>query len=138
METSLVLVESFGACKAEGEEKEKAIESAQETLAFLEKEVEGKEVFGGERIGYLDLATGWILLWLNAMEEVGETKLLEAEKFPFLYLYKWSQNFMDDPLIREAIPPQESVVEYFKFIFGYLRSLDLNQQEMKNMGLFWQ
>ncbi|PON82293.1 S-crystallin [Trema orientale] len=117
-----VLVESFGACKAEGEEKEKAIESAQETLAFLEKEAEGKEFFGGERIGYLDLATAWIPLWLNAMEEVGETKLLEAEKFPFLY--KFSQNFMDDPLIREAIPARESVVEYCKFSFSYLRFLE--------------
>lgn len=117
---------SFGACKAEGEEKEKAIESAQESLALLEKELEGKKFFGGERIGYLDLVTGWIPLWLGVMEEVGEMKLLQADKFPFLH--KWCLDFMDVPLIRESIPARGSLVNYFHASISYLRSLEANKE----------
>lgn len=119
-------MESFGACKAQGEEKRKAIETAQESLAFLEKEIEGKMFFGGEKIGYLDLVIGWIPLWLGVMEEVGEMKLFQADKFPFLH--KWSMNFMDIPLIRELIPSRESLLNYFHASISYLRSLETNKE----------
>jgi len=65
------------ACLAEGEEKMKAIESAQESLAFLEKQIEGKKYFGGEEIGFLDLAAGWIPHWLNVIEEAGEVSIAQ-------------------------------------------------------------
>ncbi|KAH8487363.1 hypothetical protein H0E87_026067 [Populus deltoides] len=42
------LVETFTAACKEGEEKEKAIESAQESLAFLEKLIQGKKFFSGD------------------------------------------------------------------------------------------
>ncbi|KAH7839894.1 hypothetical protein Vadar_010075 [Vaccinium darrowii] len=102
---------AWNACKAEGEAKEKAIESAKESLSFLEKQIEGKQFFGGEKIGFLDLAVGWIPLWLGAMEQVGEMKLLDAEKFPSLH--EWSQNFNQIPVIKEALPPREKLVAYF-------------------------
>ncbi|KAH7528633.1 hypothetical protein FEM48_Zijuj05G0092800 [Ziziphus jujuba var. spinosa] len=52
-------------------EKESAIKAAVESLANVEKQIEGKKFFGGEEIGYLDSAH-----WLNVMEEVGGMKLL--------------------------------------------------------------
>ena len=121
-----VLLGSFVACKAQGEEKQKAVESAQESLAFLEKEIEGKKYFGGESIGYLDLSIGWIPLWISVMEKVGEMKLLETEKFPFLH--KWSQNFMETPLIRECLPSREALLVHFHATVSYLRSLEANKQ----------
>nr|QMS43722.1 glutathione S-transferase [Betula platyphylla] len=114
------------ACLAEGEEKIKAIESAQESLAFLEKQIEGKKYFGGEEIGFLDLAAGWIPLWLNVMEEVGGMKLLDAERFPFLH--EWARNFMEIPLIRESIPPRDKLLDYFHASISYMRSLATNIQ----------
>jgi glutathione S-transferase len=113
------------ACLAEGEEKIKAIESAQESLAFLEKQIEGKMYFGGEEIGFLDLAAGWIPHWLNALEEAGGMKLLDAEKFPSLH--EWAQNFIQIPLIRECIPPRDKLLEYFNASISYMRSLATNQ-----------
>jgi glutathione S-transferase len=113
------------ACLAEGEEKMKAIESAQESLAFLEKQIEGKKYFGGEEIGFLDLAAGWIPHWLNVMEEAGGMKLLDAEKFPSLH--EWAQNFIQIPLIRECIPPRDKLLEYFNASISYMRSLATNQ-----------
>ncbi|KAA8542759.1 hypothetical protein F0562_023911 [Nyssa sinensis] len=116
---------AWGACRAEGEEKEKAIESAHESLAYLEKQIEGKKFFGGEQIGFLDLVVGWMPLWLGVMEEAGGMKLLEAEKFPFLH--EWAQNFIEIPLIKECMPPREKLANYFQASLSYLRSLATNK-----------
>ncbi|XP_062117977.1 probable glutathione S-transferase [Humulus lupulus] len=120
-----VLMGSFEACKAQGEGKEKLIETAQEYLGFLEKEIEGKKFFGGERIGYLDLAVGWIPLCLDVMEEIEEMKLIEAGKFP--YLHQWSKTLMDNPIMAESAPSRKSLVEYFNAGITYLRSLEASK-----------
>ena len=99
------------AFKAQGEEKVKSIKSLQEYLTFLEKQIEGKKFFGGEKIGYLDLVVGWVSHWLKSMEEVGEMKLIEAEKFPFLH--KWCDNFVEFPLIKECLPPKDDILKRF-------------------------
>lgn len=106
-----VVVGVLEAIKAKGEEKEKAVESALESLAFLEKQIEGKKFFSGEEIGYLDLVAGWISLWLGIMEEVGGMKLLEKERFPSLC--EWSHNFIHIPLIKECVPARENLLNYF-------------------------
>lgn len=109
------------ACSAEGEEKDKAIEAALESLEHLEKQIEGKKFFAGEQIGYLDLVVGWIPHWLNAMEEVGGMTLLGVERFPGLL--EWGQNFIHTPLIKECIPPREKLVEHLSGSIRYFRSL---------------
>ncbi|RWR75770.1 Glutathione transferase GST 23 [Cinnamomum micranthum f. kanehirae] len=106
---------------AEEEAKEKAVESALETLQVLEEELKGKKFFGGEAIGYLDLVVGWIPRWLQALEEVGEMKLLDAERFPCLHA--WAENWVDLPVIKESLPPLEAVVEYFHASKKYRLSL---------------
>ncbi|KAJ6411323.1 hypothetical protein OIU84_007978 [Salix udensis] len=112
---------SFMAAWKDGEEKEKAIESAQESFAFLEKLIEGKKYFSGEdEIGYLDLALGWIPLCLDIVEEVGGMKLVDAEKFPSLL--EWARNFAEIPLIKERFPPRDALANYFHKIVGLKRS----------------
>ena len=110
---------------AQGEEKDKAIESALESLALLEKQIEGKRYFGGENIGFLDLVAGWISHWLNVLEEIGGMKLLNAERFPSLH--EWSQNFIQTSPVTDCIPPRETVVDYFSFGINYMRSLAANK-----------
>lgn len=112
------------AMQDEGEAKTKAIESIQELYAFIEKQIEGKKFFGGEQIGYLDLVMGWKTLWLSAMEEVGNVKLLDPEKFPSLH--QWAENFKQIPIINECMPQQETLVNYFQVGLNYLRSLAAN------------
>ncbi|KAL2326058.1 hypothetical protein Fmac_025116 [Flemingia macrophylla] len=111
----------WGATVAQGEEKAKARDGALESLAFLEKEIEGKKYFGGEKIGYLDIVAGWMSHWLSVLEEVGEMELLTAERFPSLH--EWSHNFIQTSPVKDCIPPRESVVQYFSFGVNYVRSL---------------
>ncbi|WVY98006.1 hypothetical protein V8G54_030157 [Vigna mungo] len=115
----------WGAAVAEGEEKEKAVEGALESLKFLEKEIEGKKYFGGEKIGYLDIAAGWLSHWLSVLEELGEMELLNAERFPSLH--QWTQNFIQTSPIKDCIPSRQSVIEYFSFGINYTRSLASNK-----------
>lgn len=117
---------AFGACWTEGEEKEKAIISAKESFAFLEKQIQGKKYFGGEQMGYLDLAMGWIPHWLNVMEEVGGMILIDAENFPSLH--EWTRNFIEIPLIKECLPPRDKLINHFTGSINYMRSMAANKQ----------
>ncbi|KAK9161023.1 hypothetical protein Syun_007364 [Stephania yunnanensis] len=49
-----------------GEDKEKLIEEAKEMLRTLESELKGKRFFGGEGIGFLDIAANFIAFWVGA------------------------------------------------------------------------
>lgn len=118
------MIGAFEACIAEGEEKEKAIQSARESFAFLEELIGGNKYFGGKGIGYLDLALRWIPHWLNVLEEVGD-QLVDAENFPLLH--EWSQRFISVPLMKDCLPPREKRVDYFTASLSYVRSLKANQ-----------
>ncbi|KAK2969249.1 hypothetical protein RJ640_003483 [Escallonia rubra] len=104
-----------------GEDKEKAIATAVESLAFIEELIKGKKFFGGESIGYMDLALGWIPLWTSVMEEVGDMKILDEETFPFLH--EWAQSFIQVPLVKSSMPPREEFFNYVRSTAKYLRSL---------------
>lgn len=102
------------------------MEVALESFAFLEKEIKGKKFFGGEKMGFLDLTVGWIPHWLNVMEEVGDMKLLDAERFPSLH--EWAENFIQIPAIKECIPPRDDLVNYMNGILTYLRLFSAKKQ----------
>ncbi|KAI4375483.1 hypothetical protein MLD38_013347 [Melastoma candidum] len=78
------LMAPWAACRAEGEEKVKAMEVVAESFDLLEKQLQGKEWFGGEEIGYLDVVLGGIPYCVGVVEEIGEVKILEEKRFPLL------------------------------------------------------
>ena len=47
-----------------GEKKENSRKLAIEAVEKIEEVIKGKKFFGGESIGYLDIALGWIAHWL--------------------------------------------------------------------------
>ncbi|KAI3421581.1 uncharacterized protein J3R85_012086 [Psidium guajava] len=115
------LVGTWGACCAEDAlEKEKAVEAALESFTYLEKQIEGKKFFAGDKIGYLDLVVGWIPHSLGAVEEAGGMKILDAERFPSLH--EWAQNFVEIPLIKECLPPRDKLVNHFTARLSLVRS----------------
>ncbi|CAJ1949260.1 unnamed protein product [Sphenostylis stenocarpa] len=96
---------------ANKEEREKGSEESLEALQFLENELKHK-FFGGESIGIVDIAAGFIAFWLPAIEEAVGLKLLSSEKFP--KLSKWSEEYTNHPVVKENLPQRERVVGFFK------------------------
>ncbi|XVF06750.1 hypothetical protein REPUB_Repub06bG0077400 [Reevesia pubescens] len=85
-----------------GEDQAKATESAVEALTKLEEEIRGKRFFGGEEIGFLDIAAGWMAHWLPVVEEIGGFKVMDSTKFPSINL--WIKEFVQVPTIKQNLP----------------------------------
>ncbi|KAF2320246.1 hypothetical protein GH714_026363 [Hevea brasiliensis] len=66
----------FGVLLTEGKEQQEATLIALQNLKYLEEELRGKKFFGGEKIGLVDLALGWLAYYLEIYEEVSGAKLL--------------------------------------------------------------
>lgn len=59
------------------------------------------------------------------MEEAGAMKVLDNDRFP--WLYEWAQKFNEIPLIKECLPPRNTLLEYFNASISYMRSLATNK-----------
>ncbi|RDX92927.1 putative glutathione S-transferase [Mucuna pruriens] len=86
-------------------EREKNVQETSEALPFLENEIKDKKFFGGEEIGLIDIAGVYIAFWVPMIQEIAGLELLTSAKFP--KLYKWSQELVNHPVIKESLPPRE-------------------------------
>ncbi|KAL8102285.1 hypothetical protein AgCh_026966 [Apium graveolens] len=100
------------------EEREKAIKEAAEHLETLENELKGKNFFGGDEIGLVDIAGNFIALWLDVMLELVGIKLLTKEKFP--RLCQWVDDYLDCSIIKETLPAKEALLDRFRAISRWL------------------
>ncbi|XP_052192257.1 glutathione transferase GST 23-like [Diospyros lotus] len=96
----------------QGKEQEAALAQHMENMKRVEEELKGKKFFGGEAIGFADIAYGWMANLLSVMEEVTGLKLTDAEAFPAIST--WLQSFSDVPLIKENWPPREKLVSKYQ------------------------
>ncbi|KAL5053745.1 hypothetical protein RYX36_034427 [Vicia faba] len=94
-----------------GEGKDKAVKLAREAIEKIEEEIKGKKFFGGDNIGYLDLALGWISYWLPVFEEVGCMQIID----PLICstITAWMPNFLSHPVIKENLTPRDNMLVYF-------------------------
>jgi glutathione S-transferase len=110
------LLHSFiGIVKAPTEE-EKA-EKIANTLAALEllegafeKISGGKDYFGGDSIGFVDVTLGSQLAWIKAVERISGAKLLDETKVPLLV--QWVNRFLELAFVKSVLPTVEKVEEY--------------------------
>ncbi|XP_050385460.1 probable glutathione S-transferase [Argentina anserina] len=93
---------------SEGKEQEEATVKAKESFKYLEEELKGKKFFGGELIGFADIALGWLAHHLNVIEVIVNQKLLPEDEFPLLS--QWQKTFADAHIIKENWPPQDKLV----------------------------
>lgn len=93
-------------------EQEDAKVQAWEHLKYLEEQLKGNKYFGGEAIGFLDVAVGWMANLLSVLEEISGHALIEELKFPLLW--KWMQDFSDTPVIKESWPSRDKLVIKFQ------------------------
>lgn len=94
-----------------GENRAKGIESVAEALQVLEGEIQGKKFFGGETIGFLDIAVGWIAYWFQFVEEVGDFNVMNSTKYPSFD--SWTKQFLQASIVEENLPPPEAVRRVF-------------------------
>ncbi|KAK7382485.1 hypothetical protein VNO80_01338 [Phaseolus coccineus] len=107
-----ILPAIWNACWSDEKGREKAEEEALEALEILQEALKGKRFFGGESIGLVDIAANFIGYWVAILQEIAGLKLLTLEKFP--KLYKWSQDFLNHPVIKEGLPPRDELFAFFK------------------------
>ncbi|KAL5538369.1 hypothetical protein UlMin_045388 [Ulmus minor] len=92
----------------QGKEQEEAHEAALESFKLLEEELKGKKLFGGEEIGMVDIALGWLANLVSVLEEVLVLKFIDEHKFPLLSA--WMRLFADIPVIKQSWPPRDKLV----------------------------
>ncbi|CAL5192202.1 unnamed protein product [Lathyrus oleraceus] len=92
-------------------EREKGVEEIEEALHLFENELKGK-FFGGDEIGIVDITAVLIAYWLPIIQEAFGAKLFTSDKFP--KLYNWSQDFNNHPIVKETLPPRETLMAYYK------------------------
>ncbi|CAL9234827.1 unnamed protein product [Arabidopsis halleri] len=101
--------------------REVAIEETREMLTFLEKEVTGKDFFGGKTIGFLDMIAGSMIPFCLARlwEGIG-IDMIPGEKFP--ELNRWIKNLEEVEAVRGCIPPRDKQIERMTKIAETIKS----------------
>ncbi|QCE04558.1 glutathione S-transferase [Vigna unguiculata] len=93
-------------------EREKNVAETYEGLQFLENEIKEKKFFGGEELGLVDITAVYVAYWIPLVQEITGLELLTTEKFP--NLYRWTQEFVNHPIVKESLPPRDPVFAFFK------------------------
>ena len=78
-------------------------------LKILEKGLKDKKYFGGETIGFVDIAASLIAHWLPAFEQVVGTETFTQDKFP--KLYQWRLDFESHGVLKEILPPTDKLID---------------------------
>ncbi|VAH12234.1 unnamed protein product [Triticum turgidum subsp. durum] len=98
------------------EEKTEGIKqmlAAAHTLEGALKECsKGKPFFGGDSIGYMDIALGGLLAFLQGTEELCGTKLFDIANTPLLLA--WVERFAELAAAKVALPDVIKLVEFAK------------------------
>ncbi|KAI3879172.1 hypothetical protein MKW98_028739 [Papaver atlanticum] len=95
----------------EGEELEKSVKETQAILKTLEMGLKGK-FFGGENIGFADIAVGWIPFWTRMAEKIIGVKLVDTENVPLLNA--WFEDVLDVEILKDILPPRDKMLAKMK------------------------
>ncbi|CAH2060143.1 unnamed protein product [Thlaspi arvense] len=90
--------------------REVAMEETRELIMFLEKEVTGKDFFGGEMVGFLDIVAGSMTFCLVPGWEGMGIDMIPEEKFP--ELNRWIKNLKTVEAVRGCIRPTDKQIEH--------------------------
>ncbi|CAI0557325.1 unnamed protein product [Linum tenue] len=85
--------------------QEDGIELFSQQLKMLEAELRGKDYFGGDSIGFVDIAAFFIMHVYGVVQEVKEAELMTREKFPVLF--EWLAKLQANDLVMECLQPRE-------------------------------
>lgn len=102
------------------EERAEKLAAAQDVVELMEgafaecsgdgEEEEDKDFFGGDSVGYVDLALGSNLFWFQPLHEMFGVTVIDAGKAP--RLAAWAERFLETEVAKVVAPAPGSVVEY--------------------------
>ncbi|CAO2195877.1 unnamed protein product [Urochloa humidicola] len=99
----------------DGESRQGFLTEARQNLSLLEaqlKDDKGKRFFGGDSIGYLDIAGSSIAHWLGVVEEVGGVApLITDEEYPALC--QWAERYVADDTVKQCLPQRSELVAMY-------------------------
>ncbi|CAL1357284.1 unnamed protein product [Linum trigynum] len=110
---------------ASEEEKNRAADQLKEVIARMEgaygEVSRGKDFFGGDKIGFVDIAFGSMLGWVRAVQVMlGGVKLLDEEKTPGLV--KWADKFSADLAVKDVLPETGKLIKFSKLLIAAIRA----------------
>ncbi|XP_066326314.1 probable glutathione S-transferase GSTU6 [Miscanthus floridulus] len=73
--------------------------------------------FGGDSVGYLDLALGCSLPWFGALRAMFGVEVIDAARAPLLAA--WAERFAETAVAMEVLPEPDQAVAYAKKIQAY-------------------
>ena len=97
-------------------EREKTVEEAIELLKILENELKDKKFFGGDTVGFVDIACSFIGHWIPITQQFCGVEILKEERFP--KLCQWSDEFVNHSVVKEVLPPRDRLSAFYKARFG--------------------
>ncbi|XP_058193337.1 glutathione S-transferase U18-like [Rhododendron vialii] len=109
--TIMVLRNAVGE-EAQAPALEKVIEGLMPLEDAFAKCSKGKDFFGGDTIGYLDIAFGSFLGWISGIEVIANVKMLDETKTPGLF--EWAKMFRSNAAVKDIIPKTEVFVKVIK------------------------
>nr|AST09961.1 glutathione S-transferase U5 [Raphanus sativus] len=107
--------------RADEKGREALAEQTRELIMNLEKELVGKDFFGGKSVGFLDLVAGSMIPFCleRGWEGMG-LKVITEEKFP--EYSRWVKNLEKVEAVKDCIPPREKHVEHMNYMGERIRS----------------
>jgi len=100
----------------QGEQLHKAAEDSVANFLLIEEALRtnscfsGKAYFGGDEIGFLDIALGGMLAFFKALQKGTDSVLLDPEKMPLLCA--WMDRFCEADRVKEVMPDPATMLEF--------------------------
>ncbi|KAK9742898.1 hypothetical protein RND81_03G204200 [Saponaria officinalis] len=99
-----------------GEDGEKAEEEFKEALKVFEKEIVGKELFNGSKIGYLEIVGLLVCYWIPILQEAVGKQVLTRDTFPGIYA--WGDQLLAHSFLKENLPNWVDYLASYKARFA--------------------
>lgn len=102
------------------EERKGVIKQLEEGLGLIEDAYNNisnnstNPFFGGNHIGFLDIAFGCFLGWIKVTNTLFGLKLLDHSKTPGLA--QWAQRFCEDDAVKPFMPETHKLLEFANFL----------------------